>query len=396
MDDLTTKTISDLLLSVNEAEDPIDVVLKNCLGSVKRVLESVMEAERDLFCGIASRGRGILRQDQRNGYYERDLETAFGILAKLRVPRTRSGSFRSKLIEQYQRRQRKLTEFIRSLFLSGVSQRDVSDVLGPILGIEPSHTTVSRIAKSLDKEVRRFHSRTLSDEYKYLLLDGIALRVKVAPYAVGRCALVAMGVRADGSKEIISFRVEHSESQACWERFLTDLYNRGLNGRGIGLIISDGGSGLLAALGVVYPYIPHQRCWVHKMRNVASKLKKAQRKPCLDGLKPVYEAKNKSEAERMYRQWEIRWESEAPEGVECVRADLEDLLVFLDFPVQDRAIISTTNHLERCFREFRRRLRSIGCMKNTASCNRMLYALSNRLNQRWQRKSTQSVFTQAA
>jgi putative transposase len=396
MNDVAIKTISDLLHSVNDLADPIDEILESCLGSVKRVLEAIMEAERDDFCGISYCKRGAERMDSRNGYYERDLETCFGLLEKLRVPRTRCGGFRSSLIRHYERRQRRLTEFIRSMFLCGISQRDISEVLRPFLGIEPSASTVSRIAKSLDTEVRQFQLRPIEDDYKYLLLDGIALKVKVAPYAVGRCALVAMGVREDGSKELLSFRVEHSESTACWERFLSDLFNRGLIGSNLKLIVSDGGPGLLAALGYVYPYIAHQRCFVHKMRNVASKLKKAHKKPCLDGLKLVFEAKNKSQAETSYRRWEREWTEIAPDAVECVRVDLEELLVFLSFPKADRRLISTTNHLERCFREFRRRLRTIGCMKNTASCERMLYSICKRLNQRWRSKTASFTFTQAA
>lgn len=393
-----TKTLAELLYSVNDEDDPIDVVLSKCLESVKRVVESVMEAERDEFCGIAYNGRGGGRNDYRNGYYTRDYETCFGVLRKLRVPRTRSGRFRTQLIEKFERRQRKLSELIRSLFLCGVSQRDVSEVLRPFLGIEPSASTVSRIARSLDEEVKRFKKRPLEDDFKYLLLDGIALKVKISPRAVGRCALVGLGIREDGSKELLGFRVEHSESEACWQRLLDDLYRRGLVGDKLELVISDGGAGLIKALGYVYPDVAHQRCWTHKIRNVASKLRRSLKKPCLDGLESIWTSSGRLEAERAYRAWKREWSVLAPDAVACVEQDLDDLLVFLDLPKHDWSVIRTTNHLERCFREFRRRLRPIGCMKNTASCERMLYSICKRLNLRWQskRQPVKAVLTQAA
>lgn len=391
------KTLTELLYSVNESEDPIDRILTGCLGSVRSVIEGVMEAERDVFCGIGPSERGRSRRDYRNGYYERDFESCFGVLEKLRVPRTRSGKFRSSLFKKFARRQRKVNELIRSLFLCGISQRDVSEVLGPFLGIEPSASTVSRIAKSLDAEVKRFKCRALEDEFEYLILDGIALSVKISAYAVGKCALVALGVRPDGSKELLCFRIEHSESEACWERLLSDLYRRGLEGTKLKLVISDGGAGLLKAMNYIYPDVPHQRCWVHKIRNVFSKLKRDQRKACLRGLATIWQAQNRREAERAYRAWEREWDVPAPDAVACVRDDLDDLLVFLEFPREHWRLIRTTNHLERCFREFRRRLRPIGCLKNKTSCERMLYAICRRINLRWQRKRRihASVFTQA-
>jgi len=397
-DEWAVKTLTELLYSVNEAEDPIDRVLTGCLGSVRLAIETVMEAERDIFCGIGPSRRGRSRRDYRNGYYERDFESCFGVLEKLRVPRTRSGRFRSSLFAKFERRQRKVNDLIRSLFLCGISQRSVAEVLGPFLGIEPSASTVSAIAKSLDSEVQRFKHRALEDEFVYLILDGIALSVRTSPYAVGKCVLVALGVRGDGSKELLGFRVEHSESEACWERLLNDLYRRGLEGRKLKLVISDGGAGLLKAMSYVYPDVPHQRCWVHKIRNVFYKLKRFQKKACLRGLRDVWQATNRREAERAYRAWESHWIDKAPEAVECVKEDLDDLLVFMSFPKEHWRLIRTTNHLERCFREFRRRLNPIGCQKNTASCERMVYAICKRLNLRWHKKRIcqPAVFTQAA
>ena len=133
---------------------------------------------------------------------------------------------------------------------------------------------MSRIAKTLNGAVAAFHRRPLKDVYKVLMLDGVVLSRKTGAGALKRPVLVALGLRPDGKKEIIDYRLASAESAAQWELFLTDLYRRGLEGNNLEMICSDGGQGLLAALPTVYPNIPVQRCWAHKVRNILDKVRK--------------------------------------------------------------------------------------------------------------------------
>ena len=134
---------------------------------------------------------------------------------------------------------------------------------------------MSRVAQSLDAAVAAFHRRPLSGRYKALMLDGVVLARKTGAGALRRPVLVALGLRQDGKKEVIDFRLARGESAAEWERFLDDLYKRGLAGEGLDMICVDGGSGLSAALPRVYDKIPVQRCWAHKIRNILNKVRKA-------------------------------------------------------------------------------------------------------------------------
>jgi putative transposase len=142
------------------------------------------------------------------------------------------------------------------MFLAGVSTRRVGEVLLPVLGEAPSPQTVSRVARSLDAEVQRFHNRPLSDHYLYLLLDGITLKVKGALGSKKRLVLCAYGITPDGRREIVSFRQATAESETQWEAFLQDMYQRGLEGKLLTLIVTDGNPGLCRALKLVYPYVP--------------------------------------------------------------------------------------------------------------------------------------------
>ena len=139
-----------------------------------------------------------------------------------------------------------MNELIREAFLAGVSTRWVGEMLAPVLGEAPSPQTVSRVARSLDSEVRRFHTRPLSDHHSYLFLDGITLKVKGASGVKKRLVLCAYGITFEGEREIISFYQATCESEAQWEAFRRDLYERGLEGKplALALVVTDGNPGL--------------------------------------------------------------------------------------------------------------------------------------------------------
>jgi transposase-like protein len=168
------------------------------------------------------------------------------------------------------------------------------------------------VARSLDEEVRRFHEAPLADDVVYLLLDGVSLRVKMAGGVKRRLVLCAYGISLGGERRLLDFRLARSESQASWEAFLNALRERGLLGQRLKLVVTDGCPGLHTALEVVYPYVPLQRCWAHKLRNVANLLKRSQREACLEGARAIYEARTCRDAIRAFWAWSRRWRDEAP------------------------------------------------------------------------------------
>ena len=280
------------------------------------------------------------------------------------------------------------------MFLTGVSTRKVTEVLEPLLGASMSAQTVSRITRSLDAEVRRYQSRPLEDKYLYLLLDGIVLKVKTATGVVRRLVLCAYGITPGGHREMISFRQSNSESEAQWEAFLRDLYDRGLRGGPLALVSTDGCSGLHQALATVYPYVPRQRCWAHKMRNVAARLPRKIQAVCLAEAKTIYQARTRREAITRFRQWAADWRQTAPNAVKCIEDDLEELLPFLDCPQQHWKKVRTTNAIERSFREVRRRTRPMSCFQNSASVDRIVYGVFRPPQQLLEGKAHHPIYTQ--
>jgi putative transposase len=263
---------------------------------------------------------------------------------------------------------------ILACFVLGLSTRKVAVALLPVLGRPVSPVTMSRVARQLDGAVAAFHRRPLKDQYHVLVLDGVVLRGKTGAGALARPVLVALGLRPDGRKEVIDFRLASAESAAQWEQFLGDLVRRGLTGARLEMLCVDGASGLLAALPTAYPEVPVQRCWAHKIRNVLNKVKVADQAEVKSRVAPHRERQNP--AGRLVCCPPLRRSlGDHPQAVACLRADFGDLLTCFRYPtLAERKTARTTNAIERRFREVRRRTRPMGTFQDKTSMDRILFA----------------------
>lgn len=378
-------TLADLWREVPESQDEFwQDTREKQLRLVKLLMEGVLEEETTVLLGAARFRRTEGRRGYRNGFYSRDLATQIGIVTAIRVPRARGTVGERSVFSRYQRRQAQVNQLIRDIFLAGVSTRRVGETLGALLGERVSPQTVSRVSRSLDREVACFHQAPIRDDICYLFLDGVYLRVKGATGVQRKLVLCAYGVSGAGERRLLDFRLATAESTAQWEAVLNSLRERGLEGKSLKLVVTDGCTGLHAALETAYPYVPHQHCWVHKLRNVASLLKRSQQEECLAGARAIYKAETRREATGAYWQWTRRWRGEAPKAVACLERDVDSLLSFLACPAEHRRMVRTTNAIERCFREVRRRTRPMSCFNNNASCERIIYAVFSHLNRCWE------------
>lgn len=340
--------------------------------ALKGILEQRMDNRIDRHLDEMARRGGV---DRRNGRFTRHLLTELGDI-ELSVPRTRRFSAVG-VVRAYGRRVGHVDRMILSCFVLGISTRKVARALLPVLGEPVSATTVSEVAKSLDGAVEAFHRRSLDGRrYRFLIFDGVVLKRRTGAGAVKRVVLVALGISPEGNKEVIDFCIAQGESQQAWEAFLNDLYERGLDGQGVEMVVTDGGKGLLAALPLVYPRVPLQRCWAHKSRNVLNYARKADHDLMKKDLHRIQHADSLKTAHKALRQFCQRWESLYPKAVECLMDDEEELLTF--FQVKQRpwwSKIRTTNAIERRFREVRRRTRPMGVFSDRTSMARILYAV---------------------
>lgn len=353
--------------------------------TIKRVLESSMIVELEQVLGARRYGRTPSRLGYRNGSRSRTLFTAAGIIPDLLVPRATGVEYEPMVLAAYRRRAQEIDQAIRQMYFEGLSTRRIGPILESLFGMPVSATTVSRVTRAVEAEVKVFHRRPLPGNCRFLFLDGVVVSSRHGASHRKHVLLCAVAVTHDGHKVFLDYRRAESESEAEWRVLLNSLLLRGLLPDTLEIIATDGGKGLHAALLEVYPDIPRQRCWAHKLRNVSDKLHRVNQEACLAEAKRIYLAHTRRQALRRFRQWKRSWEAIEPKAVACLEADLEELLTVLR--IQDRALhslVRTTNHIERFFREVRRRTRPMGCFQNMESAERVMYWIATRLNEKWE------------
>jgi putative transposase len=368
-------------------------------GSVERIVALLMKLMFEILLDQAATeqaGAGLYertsgRKKHRNGTYARSLATRFGLIEEMLVPRFREGALLHSLFAPYQQRTDDVDKALGTLFLNGISTHKLKSIAEQLTGRPVSAQTVSTIVQKADQELEEFRTKPIEDKYDYLFLDGIYDKIR----EIGlerKVLLCALGMTKDGKKELLSFHLVDSESEDNWTEFLIDLKNRGLKGKHLRLITTDGNPAMKATLKRLFPYRRHQRCIWHKMTNVQAKAKKRNRKALMGECKMIFAAPSRHQAIRRFKTWKQHWDIEEPAAVKCLAKDLRECLSYYDFPQQHWKSIRTTNVLERSFREVRRRTRPMGgTFVNPASADRIYHNVFGLLNNNW--KTHQTTFT---
>ncbi|MFA6002761.1 MAG: IS256 family transposase [Elusimicrobiota bacterium] len=362
------------------------------LKIAKRRVEEALNIEFAEGIGAGHYERSSQRRGYRGGYRERDLKTWGGQIWRIKVPKGEKG-YRFKLLEPWARHVEKFGEAVYRAFVYGMSDRKVAKFLEALYGkgiLSPSGVSV--IYQNLSREVAAWHDRPLEDRYRFIYLDGIWQSVRATARGTQRVILAAMGVRHDGTVEIIDFRIEVGESASAWSRFLQSLYDRGLVGLNLELVIHDGCPGLIDALRWVWSRAKTQLCAVHHLRNVANNIRARHvRAKVLRQAKMVYRAHSRQQAIDRAKILAWKWGKCEPRAIRCFMRTLEATLTFMDFPRELWSMLKSTNHLERHFREWRRRLRSMGALPNPVSCDRIIFALVQEYNDQKKRRTLTST-----
>lgn len=350
-------------------------------GLIKFRLERALVLEQNVHVGCGRYKRAEKRQGYRNGSYVRDLLTSYGWVEDLTVPRLRQGGFTSEVLERYRRRQRQVDLVLLEAFLLGHSTRKTRQLFKRLFGDSLSPQTISNIVKELDSQVEQFHSRPLKGDYRFLYLDGLWITLS-KPVKVKKVLLVALGVKSDGQRELLSFQLAPSESESCWWGFLSDLKYRGI--RDLEVIVSDGASGLTKALRALYPRVAHQLCTFHKAMDLGIHLVNKSHRRCIiaDALH-IFESATQTQARKRLRVFTDKWGKSEPKAVRIFLKGFEYCLVYLEYPFPIRSMLKTNNPLERYLEEIRRRIIPMRSFNNAKSVERITYGIiAYVLNQR--------------
>jgi transposase-like protein len=404
-----------------ELDEALEQALRTAvLEAVKTTLESALEEEvkAELVKLAADRPR-------RSGYFQRGLDTQYGHLRDLRVPklRRRNGERAWQILERYQRGLGNLLNWLCCLYGMGLSLRDLQEALYFLIGHILSRTAVNQVTLHVQQQLDTRRLEAIGKTPKiFLIVDGVWVEIQYTRdefkedrsghlrqcrQAEERVVLAALAVWEDGSYEMLHYEIATQEGELQWSQFFEHLIERGLNPKTVQLVVSDGTLGLPKALQKHLPNAQQQRCITHKVRGIERYLKYAQWSHLDTNGQPlksdeakrqrrfeieseayeIYEADSLGQAQQRLQQFIAKWERLEPKAVQVFQRDLELTLTFYQFDSTLHRHIRTTNHLERLFREFRTKSDEIGAFPHETSCLTVFFLVIERDHAKHARKS---------
>ena len=355
-------------------------------GIIQKLIQSCVNEEFALQVRAKRYEHAPFRLDERQGTYERNFTTTFGT-SRIEIPRLRYHNVKIhySLFEKYQRRQKKFDKAVVLAMLLGLSVRKQRKFFRSFMGDAISHATASKLIRTLEDGLQVFRTRKIEDKYKYLLLDGLWVKVKDGNKLKEKVILFVLGITLDNKKELVAFRLAKGETEEEVTALLNDVYRRGLEGKQLKLIASDGAKGIRAAINMVYPYAKWQLCYVHKLRNLNKHIRhKINNRPrIMRQVRAIYDSKNKQQSIERFEKFCAYWQEYEPYAIKCFRDGFHDTLHYFEFG-EDKNFISSTNHLERYLEEVRRRIKIQGYFKSDRSANLWVYGIISQVMQEQQ------------
>jgi putative transposase len=332
------------------------------------------------FLGASRSERTGDRRGYRSGYYERRLITRVGTL-ELRIPQDRAGEFSTEVFERYQRSEKALTAALFEMYVQGVSTRKVKAITEELCGHGFSASTVSAIVRKLDDSLAEFARRRLEQPFPYLIVDARYEKVREGGSVGSQAVLVAVAVDWDGSMQIVGVEMANRESASSWREFLTGLRERGLHG--VEFVVSDDHAGLKKAIREVFPEAGWQRCYVHFLRNALDYVPRKVDDDCLKELRWMYDRRDLKEVRQDLAAWLAKWQGKYAKLCNWVEDNMEETLAYYRLPIQHHKHLKSTNMLERLNQEIKRRTLVVRIFPNTASCLRLVRALTAETHEEW-------------
>ena len=349
---------------------------------VESVVATLMGADADALCGAAYGERHPERTNRRNGYRERAWDTRLGTIA-LPIPKLRHGSyFPEWLLEPRRRAERALVQVVAEAYLLGVSVRRVESLV-QTLGIDRlSKSRVAEMARELDALVATFRTRPLdAGPYAYLWIDAQTQRCRDGGRVVNVATVTAIGVNAEGYREVLGCDVITTEDGAGWTAFLRDLVARGLSG--VRLVVSDDHKGLKQAVAAVLTGASWQRCRTHFARNLLSRVPRSAQPLVATLVRSIFAQPSAAEVWAQHGRVVEQLQDRFAAAADLLLAAAEDILAFAAFPSEHWRQIWSNNPLERLHREIRRGTDVVGIFPNRAAVIRLVGAVLAEQHDDW-------------
>jgi putative transposase len=372
--------VEELLKSVSKPEELLGPggMLHRLKGAL---MERMLEAEMSAHLGyepneVEGRGTG----NSRNGHSSKTVQTETGPV-DIRVPRDRRGSFEPKVVPKHRRRLEGFDDKVLALYARGMSTRDIQGHLRELYGTDVSTDLISRVTDAVIDEVKDWQVRPLEAMYPILYLDALFVSVRDGGTVIKKAVYIALGMGVDGTREVLGFWIEATESARFWLSILTDLKNRGVED--ILFVCCDGLTGLPQAIEAAFPKAVVQTCIVHMIRASLRHVAWGDRRAVVAALKPIYAAETEEAAQRALAAFEERWRSKYPAIGRQWRARWSELVPFLAYPAEIRRTLYTTNVIESLNAQLRKVLRPKGHFPSDEAVTKILFLALQHAKVHW-------------
>ena len=345
---------------------------------LEKAVNTLLKTELTAFLDYEKYDRtGFNSGNSRNGNYSRSFKTEYGEL-NLAIPRDRNGEFSQQTLPAYKRSNDSLETTIIQLFQKGITMSEISELIEKMYGHYYTPQTISNITQIVSEDVVAFKERSLESQYSIIFMD--ATHIPLKRQTVSKKAVyIVIGIRLDGTKEVLGFSIAPTESSYVWKEILQDLKDRGLEE--VLLVATDGLSGINDSIHSIYPNAQFQQCCVHISRNIAHKVRVSDRQEVCNDFRLVYQAASKEEAMNQISFMIDKWKKQYPRVVKLLMNPA--ILTFYNFPPSIRRTIYSTNLIEGFNKQLKKYTKRKEQFPNEESLERFLVSQFNNYNQKF-------------
>ncbi len=355
--------------------------LNEFMGSIyKRGIESILQGELDSHLGYKKNELKPDIKNSRNGYGTKGLKSEFGDV-QITVPRDRTGDFEPQLVKKRSGNTLGIENLVVSLYAKGMSNSDIEDELNLIYGFRLSTTAISTITDRVSGDIVAWQNRPLEGTYLVVWMDAIVFKVRENSRVIKKAIYLAVGLREDGHKEVLGMWLGKNESSAFWMSVLTDLKTRGVND--ILITVTDNLNGFTDTIKTVFPNSDTQICVIHQIRNSTKYVVWKDKKAFTKDLRHIYTASNREMAQAALEDFELKWNEKYSYAVDSWRKNWDELTVFLDFPVEIRKIIYTTNLIENLNGKLRKYTKNKLSFPTDDAVKKSVYLALGEVTRKW-------------
>jgi len=346
----------------------------------KRGVETMLQGELESHLGYKKNALRPSKENARNGYTSKRIKSEHGEL-QINVPRDRTGDFEPQLVPKRSGITQGIENLVISLYAKGMSNSDIEDELREIYGFNLSTSTISLVTDKISADIIAWQNRPLENTYLVVWMDAVVFKVRDNSRVINKAIYLAVGLRKDGLKEVLGMWLGKNESSAFWMSVLTDLKTRGVED--ILITVTDNLNGFTDTIKNVFPNSDTQICVIHQIRNSTKYVVWKDKKEFTRDLKAIYTASNREMAKAALDDFKVKWDKKYTYAVESWYRNWDELTVFLDFPVEIRKIIYTTNLIENLNGKIRKYTKNKLSFPTDEALKKSVYLSLSQITKKW-------------